>query len=250
MSTRHSHIVLGIDVGGSGIKAALVDVTAGRMVSERYRVPTPQPSTPEAMAHAVARIIRHFSWEREVGCGMPGPIKNGRVLALANLDKSWVGCDAPQLYTEACGCPVRVINDADAAGLAEVQFGAAKGRDGVVVVVTLGTGIGSALFVDGVLVPNTEFGQMELKGKPAERRASARVRKAKDLSWSAWGARLNEYFRALEYLLWPDVFVVGGGVSRKSDRFLPAIRTRAEIVPAHFHNEAGIIGAAVAATRR
>ncbi len=247
MGTDLPHIVLGIDVGGSGIKGALVDTVSGTLVSDRYRIPTPRPSTPGPMAHAVARIVRHFSWQRDVGCGMPGPIKDGRLLALANLDKSWIGCNAPKLYSDVCGCPVHVMNDADAAGLAEMRFGAGRNRSGVVVVVTLGTGIGTALFVDGRLVPNTELGQMELRGKPAERRASARVRKIKDLSWSAWSKRLNEYFLALENILWPDVFIVGGGVSRKSGRFLPAITTKAEVVPAVLRNEAGIIGAAVAA---
>lgn len=246
---KKTHI-LGIDVGGSGVKGAVVDVRAGSLVTERYRLATPQPAGPKEIAGVVARIVRHFDWTGPVGCGMPGPIKDGRVLALANLDSAWIGVRAHEVYSRRCGCPVTVVNDADAAGLAEMQFGAGRGLGGVVVLATLGTGIGTAVFVDGCLVPNTEFGQMELRGKPAEQFASARVRKARDLSWKAWSGRLNEYLAALENVLWPDTIIIGGGVSRKASKFLPALKTRAAVVPASLGNEAGIVGAALAASRR
>lgn len=239
--------VLGIDVGGSGIKGALVDVTTGRLLSERYRLATPDPATPKAMARVVARIVRHFGWSGPVGCGMPGPIKEGRVMALANLDKSWVGVKAPELYALECECPVTVLNDADAAGLAEMRFGAGKGRTGVVLMLTLGTGIGSAVFVDGRLVPNTELGQIELNGKTAEQRASARVRKEQGLTWEKWGKRLDEYLHAVEELIWPDLIILGGGVSKKANKFFPVIKTRTELKAALMYNQAGIIGAALAA---
>jgi polyphosphate glucokinase len=249
MSKVPDHHLLGIDVGGSAVKGAIVDLHTGTLVSERYRLKTPQPAGPKEIARLVARIVRHFKWHGPVGCGMPGPIKDGKVLALANLDKAWIGVKAHEVYSAACGCPVTVVNDADAAGLAEMHFGAGRGRTGVVVLATLGTGIGTAVFVDGVLVPNTEFGQMELRGKPAEQFASARVRKMKDMSWKAWSKRVNEYFGALENVLWPDVIIIGGGVSRKASRFLPAIKTRATVMAATLGNEAGIVGAALAARR-
>jgi polyphosphate glucokinase len=239
--------VLGIDVGGSGIKGAVVDVASGRLVSGRYRLATPGPATPKAMARVVARIVRHFEWSGPVGCGMPGPIKEGRVMALANLDKSWIGVKAPELYSSECKCPVTVLNDADAAGLAEMRFGAGKGRTGVVLMLTLGTGIGSAVFVDGRLMPNTELGQIELNGKIAEQRASARARKEKGLTWEKWGKRLNQYLHAVEELVWPDLIILGGGVSKKADKFFPFIKTRAELVAALMYNQAGIVGAALAA---
>jgi len=239
--------ILGIDVGGSGIKGAVVDVSTGRLLSGRYRLATPRPATPKAMARVVARIVRHFDWSDHVGCGMPGPIKEGRVMALTNLDQSWVGVKAPELYSMECACPVTVMNDADAAGLAEMRFGAGKGRRGVVLMLTLGTGIGSALFVDGRLVPNTELGQIELNGRVAEQRASARVRKEKDLTWGKWGKRLEAYLHAVEELVWPDCIILGGGVSKKADKFFPFVKTRAELVAAVMYNQAGIVGAALAA---
>jgi polyphosphate glucokinase len=250
MTTVPEHHVLGIDVGGSAVKGAIVDLNTGTLVSKRYRLKTPQPAGPKEIARLVARIVKHFAWKGAVGCGMPGPIKDGKVLALANLDKAWIGVKAHEVYSAACGCRVVVVNDADAAGLAEMRYGAGRGRNGVVLLATLGTGIGTAIFVDGVLVPNTEFGQMELRGKPAEQFASARVRKVKDLSWKAWAKRLNEYLAALENVLWPDAIIIGGGVSRKAPRFLPALKTRADLKAATLGNEAGIVGAALAARRR
>jgi polyphosphate glucokinase len=243
------HRVLGIDVGGSGIKGAIVNTKTGTLLSERYRVKTPVPSTPKAMAKAVGTITRHFDWKGPIGCGMPGPIKQGRMMLVNNLDKSWEGLKAHEVFRRATGCPVTVVNDADAAGVAEMMFGSGKGRKGVVLVVTLGTGIGSALFVDGHLVPNTELGQIELKGRRAELRAAARVRKEKALTWDQWAKRLDEYFKALELYLWPDLIIVGGGVSRKAGKFLPKIDVRSVLVPAKMRNEAGIVGAAVCARR-
>ncbi len=239
--------VLGIDVGGSGVKGAIVDTVTGRFVGERFRIATPDPATPKAMARVVARIVKHFAWEGPVGCGMPGPIKDGRVLALANLDKSWIGVRACEIYSEACGCPVTVLNDADAAGLAEMRFGAGRDLTGVVVITTLGTGVGSAVFVNGMLVPNTEFGQMQINGKRAEERAAARIRKERGLSWKQWAKYLDEYLRAVENVLWPDAFIIGGGVSKKSGKFLPLLTVRTPVVAASMRNEAGIVGAALGA---
>jgi polyphosphate glucokinase len=239
--------VLGIDVGGSGIKGAIVDTLTGSLVGERYRIATPDPATPKAMARVVARIVRRFAWNGGVGCGMPGPIKDGRVLALANLDKSWIGVHADQQYSDACGCAVRVFNDADAAGMAEMRFGAGKTLVGVVVVITLGTGIGSAVFVDGVLVPNTEFGQMVVHGKRAEERAAARVRKERNLSWKRWSKYLDEYLHAVEDVLYPDAMIIGGGASKKADKFFPLLTVKTPLYPAALRNEAGIVGAALGA---
>lgn len=241
---------LGIDIGGSGIKGAVVDTVTGRIVTERYRLKTPVPATPTAVAQTVSRLLEHFSWKGRVGCGMPGPIIRGRLITAANIDREWVGADVRKVFHEGTGLRVSVINDADAAGRAEMAFGAGKGKNGVVLLLTFGTGIGSALFLDGRLIPNTEFGQIEHRGKPAEQRAAARVRKEKDLSWNAWAKRVNEYLRMVEGLLYPDLIIFGGGVSRKSARFLPKLRTLAPVVPAHLKNEAGIIGAALAASDR
>jgi polyphosphate glucokinase len=240
---------LGVDIGGSGVKGAIVDTRTGKLLSNRIRLKTPMPATPRDVAKTVARLARRLEWKGPVGCCMPGPLRHGTIMAIANLDKSWVGKNASEVFTRSCGVRVTALNDADAAGMAEMRFGAGKGARGVVVVVTLGTGIGSALFVDGRLVPNTEFGQIQIRGKTAEARASARVRKVEDLSWDRWSKRVNEYFLQLENLLWPDLIIVGGGVSRKAGRFIPHISTRARVVPALLRNEAGLIGAALAARR-
>jgi polyphosphate glucokinase len=241
---------LGIDVGGSGVKGAVVNVSTGELVTERFRIPTPSPPTTKALSRTVGRIAGHFAWKGPIGCGMPGPFVDGRLVTAVNLHSSWVGAKAEEIFSKACGRKVRVINDADAAGLAAMRFGAGRGKRGVVVLLTLGTGIGSAVFLDGKLLPNTEFGQMELRGKPGERRAAARVRKDRDLTWDEWAERLNEYVCALERLIWPDLIILGGGVSRKADRFIPLIKTRARVVAAELMNEAGIIGAALASTRK
>ncbi len=238
--------ILGIDIGGSGIKGALVDVEKGVLVAERYRIPTPQPSTPEAVAAVVAKIVQHFEWKGPIGCTFPAVIKNGVAYSAANVDKSWIGTIGQQLLAEKTKCPVLLLNDADAAGIAEIEFGAGKGRQGVIIVLTLGTGIGSAIFVDGRLVPNTEFGHMEVRGKDAEDRAADRIRKGKNLGWKKWAARVDEFLARMELLFSPDLFIVGGGVSKKHHKFLPLLHTRAEVVPAQMRNEAGIIGAAMA----
>ncbi len=240
--------ILGIDVGGSGVKGAIVNVQTGHLLSERYRVKTPRPATPRALAAAIARVAAHFSWKGRIGVGMPGPQKEGKLMLARNLDRSWAGIRAHILYREITGLPVYVINDADAAGLAEMRFGAGRNRRGTVVLITLGTGIGSAVFVDGKLLPNTELGQAEIRGKRAEERAAARVRKQRNLTWDKYAKRLQEYLDMVQMLLWPDLIIVGGGVSRKSKRFIPRIKLRASIVPARLKNEAGIIGAALYAS--
>ncbi len=237
--------VLGIDVGGSGVKGAIVNVQTGHLLSQRYRVKTPRPATPRALAAAIARIAAHFRWKGRIGVGMPGPLKDGKLMLARNLDRSWSGVRAHLMYSDVTGLPVHVINDADAAGLAEMKFGAGRNRRGTVVLITLGTGIGSAVFVDGRLLPNTELGQAEVRGKRAEERAAARVRKELDLTWEKYTQRLQEYLDMVQMLLWPDLIIVGGGVSRKSKRFIPRIKLRASIVPAQLKNEAGIIGAAL-----
>lgn len=241
-------IVLGIDVGGSGVKGAPVNTATGELTGERFRLETPQPSTPEAVAKVVAEVAAHFDWHGPMGATMPGVVKAGTLLTAANIDKGWIGTNAAQIFSEATGCPVTVLNDADAAGLAEMRFGAGKGRDGVVVMITLGTGIGCAVFNDGVLLPNTELGHLQVDGRDAETRASARVRDEKKLSFKKWGKRVDRYLDVLDALLWPDLIIIGGGVSRKAEKFFPYLSTRAELVPAALENEAGIVGAAVTAS--
>lgn len=239
--------ILGIDIGGSGMKAGEVDTTRGEMITERFRIPTPQPAAPEAMVDVVSHLTEHFSWSGPVGVGFPGVIQNGIVRTAANLDKSWVDVDGDALFTAATGCDVVMINDADAAGLAEVRYGAGHGIPGVVIMITLGTGIGSAVFVDGTLVPNTEFGHLLMDGEIAEDRASARAREERGLSMKKWGQELELYLRELERLLWPDLFIVGGGISKAFDEFaghLDDVRT--PIAVAEQRNHAGIIGAALA----
>jgi polyphosphate glucokinase len=240
--------LLGIDIGGTGIKGAPVDTDTGELVAPRLRIPTPQPATTDAVAAVVRDIAAHFNWEGPIGATFPAAIKQGIVHTAANVDESWIGTDAAQLFTSATRSPVTVVNDADAAGLAEVQHGAGKGRMGTVVVVTLGTGVGTGLFTDGVLLPNTELGHIQIRGKPAEHRAAESARERDALSWKQWAKRLNEYFAVIEKLLWPDLIIVGGGVSKKHEKFFPLITTRAELVPAALLNEAGIVGAALAAT--
>lgn len=239
--------ILGVDIGGSGIKGAPVDVKKGILVAERHRIPTPQPSKPESVADVVAQIIEHFKWKGPVGCTFPAVIKDGVTYTAANVDKSWIGTNGQKLLHKRTGCPVLLLNDADAAGIAEMRFGAGKGHKGVVIVLTFGTGIGSAIFVNGQLVPNTEFGHMEIRGKDAEDRSSDRIRKEKDLGWNQWAARVDEFLGRMEVLFSPDLFIVGGGVSKKHDKFIPLLHPQAEVVPAQMRNEAGIIGAARAA---
>jgi polyphosphate glucokinase len=239
---------LGIDIGGSGIKGALVDVKNGVLAADRQRIPTPQPSKPEAVADVVAGIVKHFEWRGPVGCTFPAIVKGGVTYSAANVDNAWIGANGQTLLASRTGCPVRLLNDADAAGIAEMKFGAGKDHNGVVIMLTFGTGIGSAIFVDGRLVPNTEFGHMEIRGKDAEDRASDRIRKDKDLSWAEWAGRVDEFLHRMELLFSPDLFIIGGGVSKKHENFLHLLNTQARIVPAKMRNWAGIIGAAMAAT--
>lgn len=239
--------ILGIDIGGSGIKGAMVDAETGELLTDRYRVATPNPSEPEAVAEVVGEIVKHFEWSGPVGCTFPAVIRNGVVYTAANVDKSWIGTDAKKLLEAHTGCTVTIINDADAAGIAEMVFGAGRDVPGVVLMLTLGTGIGTALFVDGHLAPNTELGHIEMNGGDAEKQAADSARKREDLGWKEWGKRLNQYFQTLEFLLSPDLFIVGGGVSKKHEKFFGSIETRAPIVPAKMRNHAGIIGGAMAA---
>lgn len=239
--------ILGIDIGGSGIKGAPVDVEKGVMLAERQRLDTPQPSVPEAVGEVVAEIVRLFNWQGPIGCTFPAVIKHGVAYSAANVDQSWIGFNGQELFEQKTGCPVLLLNDADAAGIAEMEFGAGRGQPGVVIMLTFGTGIGSAIFVDGRLVPNTEFGHMEIRGKDAEDRAADRIRTEKDLSWEKWAGRVNEFLERMELLFSPDLFIFGGGVSKKHEKFLPLLQTQAKIVPAQMLNEAGIIGAAMAA---
>jgi polyphosphate glucokinase len=240
--------VLGIDIGGSGIKGAPVDLEKGELTAERHRIETPKHAQPEPVAEVLGRIVKHFGWSGPVGVTFPGVVIDGVTHSAANVSRSWIGLDAGTLFTEATGQPVTLLNDADAAGIAEMRHGAGRGRGGTVVLLTLGTGIGSALFTDGVLVPNTEFGHIEIRGKDGEVRAAARARTEHDLSWEKWAERLSEYLSRLEALIWPSLFILGGGASRKADRFVHLIKgVRAEIVPAMLVNNAGIVGAAMAA---
>jgi polyphosphate glucokinase len=239
--------VLGIDIGGTGIKAAPVDVITGRLMAERVKVPTPHPAQPDAVAAAVRDLVEGFRWTGPAGITFPGVVHNGVVYTAANMDTAWIGRNARELLGKAAGLTVTVLNDADAAGIAEMQFGAGTSQRGTVLMLTFGTGIGSALFSGGVLVPNTEFGHIEISGRDAEKRASNRARELHEESWGKWAGRVDEYLEHLEALLAPDLFIIGGGVSAKADKFLPLLSTRARIVPAAMRNDAGIIGAAIAA---
>jgi len=240
--------VLGIDIGGSGIKAAPVDTTTGQFMAERQKLLTPQPATPEALAKVVVQLVRSFNWTGLVGITFPGVVVDGVVRTAANVDSSWIGVDAVKLFGSETNLTVTVLNDADAAGVAEIHFGAGKDVHGTVLLLTLGTGIGSALFTDGVLVPNTELGHIEIRGKDAEKRASDHAREEHQLSWDDWAGRVDEYLEHMEALLSPGLIIIGGGVSRKSSKFLPLLtaRVRANVVPAALQNEAGIVGAAMA----
>lgn len=242
-----TRIGLGIDIGGSGVKGALVDLDLGEFIGERIRYETPQPSTPEAVAETCRRIIDELGATPDIPIGItvPAPVLHGRIPFIANLDKGWAGINADDLFKEVIGRDVTILNDGDAAGVAEYYFGAAKGVKGTVIVTTLGTGIGSALLYNGVLVPNTELGHLELGGRDAEKRAAASQRTKQKLSWEKWAARLTKYYRHLEMLFSPDLLVVGGGVSKRHEEFLPLVNVECPIVPAALRNTAGIVGAAV-----
>ena len=238
---------LGIDVGGSGIKGAPVDLDTGEFAAERLRLDTPQGATPGAVADVIASIVEHFAdqiGDEPIGVTIPGVVQHGVVQTAANIDPSWIGTNAEELISARISRPVLVVNDADAAGVAENFYGAAKDRDGLVVVTTLGTGIGSAVINEGVLVPNSELGHIEVDGKDAEKKAAHSAKEREDLTYEKWAKRLTKYYSTLENLLWPDLFVVGGGVSKKADKFLHLVQIRTEIVPAQLQNAAGIVGAA------
>lgn len=241
----------GVDIGGSGIKGAPVDLATGALAGERVRIPTPRPATPDAVAATVAEVVDAFDLPRDVPVGVtfPAVIQHGVARSAANVDDSWIGTDVEAVVGTATGRRVLAVNDADAAGYAETLFGAARDRAGVVLVTTLGTGIGSCLVVDGTLVPNTELGHLEVDGHDAESRASDAAREREDLGWAEWAERLQRYYRVVEDLLWPDLIVVGGGVSKKHEKFLPLLDLRTPIVPAALRNAAGIVGAAALAAR-
>ncbi len=240
----------GIDIGGSGMKAAIVDLGTGGLVSDRHRIDTPQPATPAAMADVVKELIEGHGWDGPLGVAFPAVVRRGVVRSAANIDESWLDVDANALFSAVSGHDAYMLNDADAAGIAEMRFGAGRGpdgapRSGVVMMLTFGTGIGSGLFIDGVLVPNTEFGHLELDGVDAEVRASAKARERDDLKWSAWAKRVEHYLRHVEDLVSPDLFIVGGGASKKPEKWLPHIDIDTEIVPAEMANNSGIVGAAI-----
>ncbi|GAA2416006.1 ROK family protein [Streptomyces pulveraceus] len=243
--------IFGVDIGGSGIKGAPVDLDRGDLAQERHKVLTPHPATSKGVVECVAEVVGHFDWSGPVGVTFPGVVTGGVTRTAANVDKSWVDTDARGLIGDRLGLPVTVLNDADAAGIAEMTFGAGRGRKGTVIMLTFGTGIGSAVFVDGRLVPNTELGHLELNGHDAEKHASTKAKEDEDLSWHHWAHRVQKYLAHVEMLFSPELFIIGGGVSRKADKFLPLIEhVRAEMVPAELQNNAGIVGAAMAASGR
>jgi len=239
---------LGIDIGGSGIKAAPVDVATGKFVTDRQKIATPRPAVPDAVADVVKQLSTAFSWSGPVGITFPGVVTDGVTRTAANLDRSWIGVDAAALFGRATGDQVLVLNDADAAGVAEMTFGAGVGQKGTVLMLTFGTGVGSALFTDGVLVPNTEFGHIEIRGKDAEKRASERGKTDHGWGWKDWTERVSEYLQHIEALLSPGLIIVGGGISKESEKWVPLLTgVQAKIVPAALQNDAGIVGAAMAA---
>lgn len=242
--------ILGVDIGGTGIKAAPVDTASGRLLKPRHRIDTPQPATPAAVVETVAALVEHFHWKGPIGCAFPAVIKKGVALTAANVDRKWIGTNLEQLLARKCGNTVVALNDADAAGIAEMRFGRGRNEHGLAAVITLGTGIGSALFYNHQLIPNTELGHLMVRGKDAERRASERARKKKDLSWKKWGENVNEYLQILESLLYPDLFIIGGGVSKEFAQFKKFLAPHAPVAAAQLKNEAGIVGAALAAEAR
>ena len=242
---------LGIDIGGTGIKGAPVDTDTGKLLAPRQKIPTPQPAKPDAVADVVKQLTTAFSWSGPIGITFPGVVTDGVTRTAANLDRSWIGVDAAVLFERAAGNQVRVLNDADAAGVAEMTFGAGVGQKGTVLMLTFGTGIGSALFTGGLLVPNTEFGHIEIRGHDAETRASERAKELHDLSWGKWAGRVDEYLRHIEALLSPHLIIVGGGISKRSAKWVPRLTgIRARVVPAALLNDAGIVGAAMASAAR
>ncbi len=243
--------ILGIDIGGSGIKGAIVDVGSGEIKTERYRLATPEGARPKDVADTIARVVANFSYQGPVGMGFPAVVIHGVCHSAANIDKDWIGTNVNELVGKKISLPVYTVNDADAAGVAEMRFGAGRGFDrGVVIMLTVGTGIGSAVFIEGHLVPNTELGHIEIRGKEAERRASDAARKRKHLSWDEWAVRFQEYLEYIEKLFSPDLIILGGGASKESECYLSQLKTRARLIPAQLLNQAGIIGAAVYASEQ
>jgi polyphosphate glucokinase len=250
MTNTKDNVVLGIDIGGSGIKGAPVDILRGTLTAERFRLETPQPATPEAVIETTAEVVRQFDWKGPIGVGFPAAIQHGIVRTASNIDESWIGKNAEEGIRNATGAAKVVVkNDADVAGIGEIRFGAGKDVPGLVLMITLGTGIGTALFIDGILVPNTELGHIELRGRNAEEYAAESAREREDLSWEKWARRVDRYLDAMQRLFWPDLIIVGGGVSKQYEKFFPLLTTgeRVPIVPATLRNEAGIVGAALAA---
>lgn len=240
---------LGIDIGGSGVKGAVVDLKKGVFATDRLRIETPQPATPDAVGEVVGQICRHFEWDGLIGVTFPGVVRHGEILTAANLDAGWIGTVGSDVFGRATGCPVTVLNDADAAGLAEVAYGIEATDHGVVLLLTFGTGIGSALIHNGGLVPNTELGHLQLRGDDAEKYAASSARDRLELSYEDWADRVSEYLEIVENLLWPDLLIMGGGISKHADEWLHLTRSRAPAVPAKLQNKAGIIGAALQASR-
>lgn len=240
--------VLGIDFGGSGIKGAPVNIKTGVLLEERHRIPTPIPATPKEVAIVIKKIVKHFNWKGAVGVGFPAVVLNGIVKTASNIDKSWIGVNAEKLFSKSTGLPVKVVNDADSAGMAERRFGIGKKVDGTVVLLTVGTGIGSAVFIGKKLVPNTELGHIYLdNGLEGEKFAADSVRQNEKMEWDEWGTRFNKYLEEIEKLFWPELIIVGGGMSKRAEKFLSSITIKTPIEMAQLRNEAGIIGAAVAA---
>jgi polyphosphate glucokinase len=238
----------GVDVGGSGVKGGIVDLATGELIGERFKLPTPQPSTPDAVAKTIAAVVREFGWTDSLGVTYPGVVTDGTVRTAANVDKAWIGTNARDVISaELDGQTVTVLNDADAAGLAEEKFGAGKDNSGVIVLLTFGTGIGSAVIHNGVLLPNTEFGHLEVGGKEAEHRAASSVKERKDWSYERWTQEVTLVLTAIENAIWPDLFIAGGGISRKADKWIPLLKNRTPVVGAALQNTAGIVGAAMAA---
>jgi polyphosphate glucokinase len=246
MENKNSPQILGIDVGGSGIKGAPVDIRTGKLTAERIRIKTPGKAEPKPVAEVIQKIAGSFNGMEAIGIGFPAPIKSGVAMMAANISEKWIGLNADELFAKATTLPCKTINDADAAGLAEMSFGAGRGQQGTVIMVTLGTGIGSAIFHRGRLLPNTEFGHIEIKGREAEARASDAARQRDDLSWKKFAKHLDHYLDVMAKLFWPDLFIIGGGISKEHESFLPFLNIKIPVVPAQLLNEAGIIGAALA----
>jgi len=238
--------ILGIDIGGTGIKGAPVDTKTGKLVSERFRIPTPHPALPNAIAEVVGQVAAHFDYKGAAGVTFPAIVKNGVIYSASNVDASWIQVDAAKLFHRHLGGPVTVVNDADAAGVAEMHFGAGRDKKGVVIMLTFGTGIGSAIFHNGILLPNAELGHIQLRGKDAEKRCSERVREEKEMSFKKWAKIVSEYLETLERLFSPELFIIGGGISKKAEKFLPYLTAKTDVLiqPAKMQNDAGIIGAA------